>query len=743
MLAANASLLALELLGLASVVFFLHAQSRRYGLAPLLIYLAGLVAILHTLGPTGLFLDVGSVSVEVSNATVVPVILMTVLLLYRLNGTAVARVTILGIVGLSALVLFIQLSRAAHLELGARSGVPGASLHDAALGSAWRITLSSITAFLVSLTTVAVVDQALLNRLPALPRWVTPGIALLAAVLVDDIVFRVGALGLSGATVTWPGGLPAKVSGALVLWPLVATYFKHMAPQVMRGSMADTRPVFDIVFGTYAQRDIALRTTATQLTTVISQAPIVMFAVDTEGIFTLSEGAGLEALGLRPGEVVGKSLFELFPQSAEYVRSALVGEFITTIIHIGDLAWDITYTPMVRQGVIVGVSGVATDISARVRAEAALSETERRFRSTFEEAAVGLAHLSPQGYVIVANRVLGALVDRHDEDLVGSALIDLIHPDHRNLHREGLAKLLRGDGDRHMGELRLVRRNGDEVWVSTTVSLVRDDDGSPLYFIAVVEDLSARRAMEEQLRQAHKMEAVGQLTGGVAHDFNNLLTVVISGIQMAQMDRDDPKERSETLAQALLAAERGATLTQRLLAFSRRQALQPVAMDPAELLEGVRALLAHLIPETIRLRIAAGDQVGWCEADRAQIESALINLAVNARDAMPEGGTLTLSTGRVEVPEGAAPVPGAKPGTYVRIGVADDGAGIPANVQGHVFEPFFTTKGKGKGKGSGLGLSMVYGFVTQSGGFVTLTSQEGVGTDVGLHLPWAPRGPSA
>ena len=735
----NVGLLAIELLALASVVFYLHRRSRRFGLAPLLIYLSGLVAVLDTLGPTALFVDVGGVPLEVSNATLVPVILATLLLLYRLNGTAVARVTILGIVGLSILVLFVQVSRLGHLVLGATPGVAELTRRDPVFGGEWRTTVSSITAFLVSLNAVAVADQALLNRVRALPRWMTPGLALLAAAAVDDLVFRVGSFGVHGYLATFPGGLPAKAMGTIVLWPFLALYLRRAAPQVMSGSITDTRPVLDIVFGTYGQRDHALRTTATQLTTVISQAPVVMFALDSRGVFTLSEGAGLVALGLKPGEAVGKSAFDLFPEAADHIRRAQGGEVVSALLRVRDLAWDITYTPMVREGSVVGVSGVATDITAKVRAEAALTETKRRFQSTFEQAAVGLAHVDTRGHVILANRVLSSLVSRSEGELVDADFAELIHPTARPAYRQGLEQLLDGSVDRHVAEMRLMRPDRSDVWVGTTLSLARNEQGAPLYFIVVVEDLTARRAVEDQLRQAQKMEAVGQLTGGVAHDFNNLLTVVISGIEMALADVDDPKERGEALNQALLAAQRGAALTQRLLAFSRRQALQPVALHVQDLLGDVKELLVRLMPETIKVRVTVDESVGWCEADRAQIESALINLSVNARDAMPDGGTLTLSAGRVDVRPEDIPVPDAQPGSYVRIGVTDDGLGISEGVRRHVFEPFFTTKGKGKG--SGLGLSMVYGFVTQSGGFVTLASEEGIGTEVGLHLPVAPAPP--
>ena len=246
-----------------------------------------------------------------------------------------------------------------------------------------------------------------------------------------------------------------------------------------------------------------------------------------------------------------------------------------------------------------------------------------------------------------------------------------------------------------------------------------------------------REAAQDALRQAQKMEAVGQLTGGIAHDFNNLLTVVVGNIDMAQraLKEAGGEPRAErVLASAQKGAERAAALTQRLLAFSRRQPLAPKPLDVDKLVQGMSDLLHRSLGEIVRLEIVTSPGLWRIEADPNQLEAALLNLAVNARDAMPGGGVLTVETANARLDEAYAQqnaeVP---PGQYVCIAVTDTGSGMPKELLEKVFEPFFTTKEVGKG--TGLGLSMVYGFVKQSGGHVKLYSEEGKGTTVRMYLP--------
>jgi signal transduction histidine kinase len=235
-------------------------------------------------------------------------------------------------------------------------------------------------------------------------------------------------------------------------------------------------------------------------------------------------------------------------------------------------------------------------------------------------------------------------------------------------------------------------------------------------------------------KQAQKMEAVGQLTGGIAHDFNNLLAVSLGNIELAKEQVQPGSDEETFLNTAIRANERGASLTDQLLAFSRKQALLPRAIDAGDLVDGMTGLLRSAVGETIEIKVAADDSLWPCKVDPHQLESAILNLAINARDAMPSGGTLTIKTTNVSIDDdyAAAQVDVAQ-GAYVMIAVSDTGTGMPKDVIDHVFDPFFTTKDVGQG--SGLGLSMVYGFVKQSGGQVTIYSEVEKGTTIKLYLP--------
>jgi signal transduction histidine kinase len=278
-----------------------------------------------------------------------------------------------------------------------------------------------------------------------------------------------------------------------------------------------------------------------------------------------------------------------------------------------------------------------------------------------------------------------------------------------------------------------IRKDGSRVSVLIASALFSKE---PLQGISFILDLTQQRLIEDQLRQAQKMEIVGQLTGGVAHDFNNLLLVILGSAEALAEDlAESPK--LESLAQlTLTAAMRGAELTNRLLAFARRQPLQPTSADVNSLLSGMEGLLRRTLQEAIDIEIA-GDPALWsCIVDVAALESAILNLAINARDAMPGGGHLTIETTNVEVDATyAATRPEVQPGNYVLIAITDDGIGMTPEVAERAFEPFFSTKPAGKG--SGLGLSMVYGFVKQSGGHISLYSEPGKGTTVRLYLPRA------
>jgi PAS domain S-box-containing protein len=282
-----------------------------------------------------------------------------------------------------------------------------------------------------------------------------------------------------------------------------------------------------------------------------------------------------------------------------------------------------------------------------------------------------------------------------------------------------------------------VRKDGSRFWADVVVEPIRDEEGALLGFAKITRDRTERRELEQArqaLFQAQKMEAIGQLTGGIAHDFNNLLTVIIGGLDTTLRSIEPNPRVEKALGMARLAAERAANLTSRLLAFSRRQPLQPVAADLNVLVRRMTDLLHHSLGERIELEGVLYPRLWAVEADQNQLESAILNLALNARDAMPEGGKLTIETANTYLDETYQETDTEViPGQYVMVSVTDTGHGIPKDILARVFEPFFTTKEAGKG--SGLGLSMVYGFVKQSGGHVTIYSEPGDGTCVKLYFP--------
>jgi PAS domain S-box-containing protein len=280
-----------------------------------------------------------------------------------------------------------------------------------------------------------------------------------------------------------------------------------------------------------------------------------------------------------------------------------------------------------------------------------------------------------------------------------------------------------------------VRKDGTRFWASVLVDPIRDTHGTLVGFAKITRDMTERRAMQEQLQQSQKMEAIGQLTGGVAHDFNNLLTVILGNLETlgVHLPADQGRLR-RAVEQATRGAQRAATLTQQLLAFSRRQPLNPKPTDVNRLVRSVSDLIRRTLHENVAIETVFGAGLWRVEVDAHQLESALLNLAVNARDAMPKGGKLTIETTNAYIDDRyASEFAEVDPGQYALICVSDNGTGMPKEVLARAFDPFFTTKPIGEG--TGLGLSQVYGFVKQSGGHVKLYSEEGEGTTVKIYLP--------
>jgi len=494
------------------------------------------------------------------------------------------------------------------------------------------------------------------------------------------------------------------------------------------------------------QNEEALRRNKAELELILNNVPIRIFYKDDKNRIVRLNQPAAESMGMTVEAAEGRNTYDLFPALAKKYHDDDLEVIESGQPKIGiierctplhqEQGWvrtdKIPYTDPKTGERFVFVA--AMDITTEKQAEIDLRASEQRYRNLYNKAPVMLASIDSQGrHSHVSDHWLERLgydreevVDRPGTDILTTdSARRFVEKDYPELLRTGECKDL---------EYQVVTKSGEVLDVLMSGIAEYDEDGDPVGAMAVISDITDRKNVERKLIQAQKMESVGQLTGGLAHDFNNLLAVIAGNLQLVARSLPDDEKTGRRIGAAIKAAERGAELTKRLLAFSRRQKLETQIIDANPLIEGISDMLKRTLGEDIDLECRLAEGLPAVRTDVAQLESAVLNLAVNARDAMPDGGTLTIetTTARIE----ASPTerePDLAPGLYVVLAVTDTGCGIPAEDNQKVFDPFYTTKEVGKG--SGLGLSMVYGFMKQTGGHVRICSEVGHGTTVRLYLP--------
>ncbi len=465
-----------------------------------------------------------------------------------------------------------------------------------------------------------------------------------------------------------------------------------------------------------------------------------------DGIIVDCNDAAARLLGFASrAELVGRNIVDHYaePSQRPDVQSRLrrdgsIGNFELALkCKDGSIVWVLASLNLIRgNGEEELIDAVIVDITDRKRAEKALRESQAFLEKAQEVGHVGswISGLGDDDRLVWSKetlRIFGVSEAGFDGNV--ATFFSMVHPEDRDAVRQSSQRAIE-TFQPYAIEHRIVRPDNSIRWVQELADIVRDDAGRPLRMVGTVQDVTERRQLEAQLVQAQKMEAIGRLAGGVAHDFNNILTAILgySDVLLAQAGPDHPWR--EDLEEIRKAGERAAALTRQLLAFSRKQVLAPEDVDLGAVVANVEKILRRVIGEDVELVTVAGAGLVPVRADPGQIEQVLLNLAVNARDAMPKGGRITIETRNADVDDAYARehVP-LVAGRYVMLEVRDTGEGMDRETRSHIFEPFFTTKERGKG--TGLGLSMVYGIIKQSGGYIWVDSEPGKGAIFRMYLP--------
>lgn len=486
-----------------------------------------------------------------------------------------------------------------------------------------------------------------------------------------------------------------------------------------------------------------------QLQLLLDSTAEAIYAVDINGACTLCNAACLRLLGYsRDFELLAKNMHALMHHTRPDGRAYPVEECkIFQAFRQGkgayvrdEVFWRADGTsfpaeywsyPVHKNGRVVGSVVTFFDITQRKKSEEALRRSESRHRSIIESAPFGVCRVDRSGRIAMANSAFATMLGYQSSNEVLGLNTDVdvyLNPMEQQRARDYASE------DSRVGyETKWKRKDGKTITVRLGGRRLPDDDELPGGFEVFVEDITAHRSLQKQFEHAQKMEAVGRLAGGVAHDFNNLLMIISGYAQLLDESSADPRKVVEYATRIQDASSRAATVTRQLLAFSRKQVLEPTVLDLSYVVKDLAKMLPRLLGEDVETVMELDAQVGTVRADRGQIEQVIMNLAVNARDAMPQGGRLTIATSNVALDASYYQGVEVPPGQYVLLTVSDTGIGMDAATQVHIFEPFYTTKEAGKG--TGLGLATVYGIVKQSNGFIWVYSEPDKGSIFKIYLP--------
>ena len=483
-----------------------------------------------------------------------------------------------------------------------------------------------------------------------------------------------------------------------------------------------------------------------------------IYMIDPEGRVLSWNSGGIRLKGYSADEIIGRHFSEFYTpedRAAGLPAKALATARESGRFHgegwrvrkDGTRFWALVVVDAIKDesGALVGFAKVTRDITERQQAQITLLESERRYRRLVEAVVdYAIFQLDTAGNVTTWNAGAQRIKGYRPEEIIGRHFSDFYTLEDRAAGVPDRALALASETGRYEAEGLRVRKDGSKFFASVVIDRILDDVGELVGFAKVTRDITERveaqaklKAAQEQLAASQKLEAIGQLTGGIAHDFNNLLMIVLGNIETAQRHLKSLPQSANlqrVLGNAMRGARRASALTSRLLAFSRRQTLDPKPLNVNNFLTGSVEFLQRSLGEQVDIQAVGSAGLWMVEVDPNHLESALVNLAINARDAMPNGGKLTIEAANVFADEEYCKQnPELSPGQYVVMCVSDTGLGMSKEILGHAFEPFFTTKELGQG--TGLGLSQVYGFVKQSGGHIKIYSEEGQGTTIKIYLP--------